>query len=52
MTDLAAALEQLACALAPGPVLPTALASLLLARCGRKIPAPGPPPASRSPPAR
>ena len=30
MTDLAAALEQLACALAPGPVLPTALASLLL----------------------
>jgi len=35
VTDLAAALEQLACALAPGPVLPTALASLLLARCGR-----------------
>ena len=36
MTDLAAALEQLAAALAPGPVLPTALASLLLARCDRK----------------
>jgi 3-oxochol-4-en-24-oyl-CoA dehydrogenase len=36
VTDLAAALEQLAFALAPGPVLPTALASLLLARCGRK----------------
>jgi hypothetical protein len=35
VTDLAAALEQLACALTPGPVLPTALASLLLARCGR-----------------
>ena len=35
VTDLAVALEQLACALAPGPVLPTALASLLLARCGR-----------------
>jgi len=35
VTDLAAALEQLACALVPGPVLPTALASLLLARCGR-----------------
>jgi len=35
MTDLAAALEQLACALAPGPVLPIALASLLLARSGR-----------------
>src|SRR5271166_1018494 len=34
--DLAAALEQLACALAPGPVLPTALASLLLARSGRE----------------
>jgi alkylation response protein AidB-like acyl-CoA dehydrogenase len=32
VTDLAAALEQLARALAPGPVLPTALASLLLAR--------------------
>ena len=39
VTDLAAALEQLACVLAPGPVLPTALASLLLARCGREIPA-------------
>ena len=39
VTDLAAALEQLACALAPGPVLPTALASLLLARCGRPDPA-------------
>ena len=36
VTDLAAALEQLACALTPGPVLPIALASLLLARCGRK----------------
>ncbi len=35
VTDLAAALEQLAGALAPGPVLPTALASLLLARAGR-----------------
>ena len=35
VTDLAAALEQLACVLAPGPVLPTALASLLLARSGR-----------------
>ncbi len=34
VTDLAAALEQLACALAPGPVLPTALASLLLTRSG------------------
>ena len=36
VTDLAAALEQLADALAPGPVLPTALASLLLARCGQE----------------
>ena len=36
VTDLAAALEQLACTLAPGPVLPTALASLLLARCGQE----------------
>ena len=36
VTDLAAALEQLADALAPGPVLPTALASLLLVRCDRK----------------
>ncbi len=36
VTDLAAALEQLAGALAPGPVLPTALASLLLARCGQE----------------
>jgi alkylation response protein AidB-like acyl-CoA dehydrogenase len=35
VTDLAAALEQLACDLAPGPVLPTTLASLLLARCDR-----------------
>ncbi len=35
VTDLAAALEQLACVLAPGPVLPTALANLLLARSGR-----------------
>jgi Acyl-CoA dehydrogenase, C-terminal domain len=33
VTDLAAALEQPACALAPGPVLPTLLASLVLARC-------------------
>ena len=37
VTDLAAALEQLACVLAPGPVLPTALASVLLVRCGRKV---------------
>jgi alkylation response protein AidB-like acyl-CoA dehydrogenase len=36
VTDLAAALEQLAWALTPGPVLPTALAGLLLARCARK----------------
>jgi 3-oxochol-4-en-24-oyl-CoA dehydrogenase len=36
VTDLAAALEQLAGALAPGPVLPTALASLLLARSGQE----------------
>ena len=36
VTDLAAALEQLAGALVPGPVLPTALASLLLARSGRE----------------
>ncbi len=36
VTDLAAALEQLAGALAPGPVLPTALACLLLARCGQE----------------
>ncbi len=35
VTDLAAALEQLACVLAPGPVLPTALANLLLGRSGR-----------------
>ena len=35
VTDLAAALGQLACVLAPGPVLPTALANLLLARSGR-----------------
>ena len=34
VTDLAAALEQLARVLAPGPVLPTALATLLLARSG------------------
>ena len=39
VTDLAAALEQLAGALAPGPVLPTALAALLLAR--HTQPAPG-----------
>ena len=40
VTDLAAALEQLACALTPGPVLPTALAALLLTRAGvREIPA-------------
>ena len=31
VTDLAAALEQLAVALVPGPVLPTALAALLAA---------------------
>ena len=31
LTDLAAALEQLAVALVPGPVLPTALAGLLVA---------------------
>jgi alkylation response protein AidB-like acyl-CoA dehydrogenase len=36
VTDMAAALEQLAWALTPGPVLPTALAGLLLARSGRK----------------
>ena len=36
VADLAAALEQLAAALAPGPVLPTALASLLLTRSGRQ----------------
>ena len=36
VTDLAAALEQLAWALTPGPVLPTALAGLLLARSGRE----------------
>jgi 3-oxochol-4-en-24-oyl-CoA dehydrogenase len=36
VTDLAAALEQLAGALVPGPVLPTALASLLLARSGQE----------------
>ena len=34
VTDLAAALEQLASALTPGPVLPAVLASLLLARAG------------------
>ena len=40
VTDLAAALEQLACALTPGPVLPTALAALLLTRAGaRDLPA-------------
>jgi 3-oxochol-4-en-24-oyl-CoA dehydrogenase len=38
VTDLAAALEQLACALAPGPVLPTALAALLLARQAQPTP--------------
>ena len=37
VTDLAAALEQLAWALAPGPVLPTMLASVLLVRNGRKV---------------
>ena len=57
VTDLAAALEQLAWALTPGPVLPTALAGLLLAAAagrnsGRLSRRPGPPPASRSPPAR
>jgi 3-oxochol-4-en-24-oyl-CoA dehydrogenase len=36
VTDLAVALEQVAGALAPGPVLPTALASLLLARAGQE----------------
>ena len=36
VTDLAAALEQLAWALTPGPVLPTALAGLLLAGSGRE----------------
>ena len=35
VTDLAAALEVLAAALAPGPVLPAALAALLLAGSGR-----------------
>jgi len=40
VTDLAAALEQLARALTPGPVLPTALAALLLTRAGaRDLPA-------------
>jgi 3-oxochol-4-en-24-oyl-CoA dehydrogenase len=34
VTDLAAALEQLACALTPGPVLPAVLAALLLSRAG------------------
>jgi len=34
VTDLAAALEQLATALTPGPVLPAVLASLLLSRAG------------------
>jgi 3-oxochol-4-en-24-oyl-CoA dehydrogenase len=32
VTDLAAALEELACALVPGPVLPTLLATLILGR--------------------
>ncbi len=32
VTDLAAALEELACALVPGPVLPTLLAALILGR--------------------
>ncbi len=36
VTDLAAALEQLASALTPGPVLPAVLASLLLARAGAR----------------
>ena len=53
VTDLAAALEQLACGPDPGPVLPTALAGLLLARSGREelrrlSHRPRPPPASRS----
>jgi 3-oxochol-4-en-24-oyl-CoA dehydrogenase len=38
VTDLAAALEQLACALVPGPVLLTALATLLLARQAHPTP--------------
>ena len=38
LTDLAAALEQLAVALVPGPVLPTALAGLLLAAAGEQQP--------------
>ena len=40
LTDLAAALEQLAIALVPGPVLPTALAGLLLAAAGAAAPLP------------
>ena len=40
LTDLAAALEQLAIALVPGPVLPTALAGLLLAAAGATAPLP------------
>ena len=40
VTDLAAALEQLACTLTPGPVLPAVLAALLLTRAGaRDLPA-------------
>jgi 3-oxochol-4-en-24-oyl-CoA dehydrogenase len=38
LTDLAAALEQLAVALVPGPVMPTALAGLLLAAAGATAP--------------
>ena len=41
LTDLAAALEQLAIALVPGPVLPTALAGQLLAVAGATAPLPG-----------
>ncbi|WP_317495860.1 acyl-CoA dehydrogenase [Haloechinothrix sp. LS1_15] len=37
--DAAAALEEAAAGLAPGPVLPTALAALLLARCPQHAPA-------------
>src|SRR6266571_4065357 len=36
VTDLAAALEQLATALTPGPVLPAVLASLLLSRAANQ----------------
>ena len=40
LTDLAAALEQLAIALVPGPVMPTVLAGLLLTAAGATAPLP------------